>query len=104
MYTYSVKSRVNNEVVTAWQKFFVEHHLQDLINTECFTHYQFRRSEHEDPMSTYFIADYYFESMKDLERYESLFAKELKQDVRKRFAGKFHSERSIYRLLTPINH
>ncbi len=100
MYIYSVKSRVNNEIVSLWRSFFIEHHLDDLIATGCFTQYEMRQLQSDDPMSTHFVADYYFDTMDDLDRYQREYAAALKQDIVKRFAGKFHSERSIYQVIS----
>ncbi len=84
----------------SWQAFFLEQHLDDLVHTGCFTHYEFKKLLGDDPMSSYFVADYYFETMEDLDRYNAQHAASLKQDVVKRFSGKFQSERSIYQVLT----
>ena len=100
MYIYSVKSRVNNEVVAAWESFFLNHHLDDLIQTGCFTKYQFKKLIMDDPMSTYYVADYYYNDSEDLQRYQTHFAQDLKQDVISRFKGKFHSDRIICQVLT----
>ena len=86
--------------MSSWESFFLEHHLDDLVKTGCFTHYEFRKLIGDDPMSTYFVADFYFETMEDLSRYNDEYAKALKHDVTKRFNAKFQFERSIYHILS----
>jgi hypothetical protein len=98
-YIYSVKSRVNKEVVSAWEKFFVEKHLDDLVETGCFTHYDFRKLQSDDPMSAHYISNYYYETPEHLEKYLTDFADELRQDVISRFKGKYQAARELYTIL-----
>ncbi len=100
MYIYSVKCRVNNEVATAWESFFIDKHLDDLVKTGCFTHYEFIELQSDDPMSTYYVSNYYYETPEDLERYTTEFADELRHDVVSRFKGKFQVSRDIYEVLS----
>lgn len=99
MYIYCVKSRVNNEIVSAWESFFIDKHLDDLIKTGCFTHYEFRKLQSDDPMSSHYSSNYYYQSPEDLQRYIAEFAEGLRHDVVSRFKGKFQAEREIYRVL-----
>ena len=99
MYIYCVKSRVNNEIVSAWESFFVDMHLDDLVKTGFFTHYEFTKLQSDDPMSSHYISNYYYQTPEDLDRYMDEFAAELRNDVVSRFKGKFQSGREIYRVL-----
>ncbi len=100
MYIYSVKCRVNKEIASEWEAFFIDKHLDDLVKTGCFTHYEFRKLMSDDPISSYYISNYHYRSQGDLDIYNSNYASDLKQDVVDRFNGKFQAERSIYKVLT----
>jgi len=100
MYIYCVKIRVNNEVVTAWESFFIDKHMDDLIKTGCFTHYEFCKLQSDDPMSSHYITKYYYRASKDLERYIAQFAERLRKDVVSRFEGKFQASRELYEVLS----
>lgn len=95
MIVYQVTCKVNNVVAERWEKYFVEHHLDDVLNTGCFTGYDFRKEKVDDE-NILFSSEYYCRSKADLERYNKQFAAALKADINGKFSGQYDCRRHIY--------
>lgn len=99
MMIYSVSCTVNTEIAEAWQRFFLEKHLADVVNTGCFTKYSFRKKESDDTATTTFVSEYYYEKAEDLERYNQHYAPALKAEVGEKFAGQFECQRTLFQVI-----
>lgn len=100
MIIYSVQCKVNAASAAAWEKYFVEEHLDDVVNTGCFTGYTFKQEISDTEEELLFISDYFCPSLEVLEKYNQEFAPALKQDVMSKFAGQFTASRKLYKLIT----
>lgn len=95
MIIYQVSCQVDSAIANQWEKYFVEHHLDDVLNTGCFTGYNFRK-EKLDKENILFSSEYYCDSIEDLERYNLEFAAALKEDINTKFGGQYDCYRHIY--------
>ena len=99
MIIYSVQCIVKADSAAAWEKYFVEEHLDDVLNSGCFTAYTFKEELSESGEEVLFISDYFCPSQEVLDKYNQEFAPALKQDVIEKFGGKFTATRKLYRLV-----
>ena len=100
MIIYNVACTMDKSISEAWKKFFLEKHLDDVVNTGCFTKWSFRQliSDSETEKVT-FVSEYHCPSMADFERYNTNFAPALKAEVGKLFKGDYFCQRCFYELL-----
>ncbi len=99
MIEYRVECLVHYTKAHEWETFFTEHHLQDVMNTGCFTDYHFAKDTEADGNSVRFVTSYYCESFEILERYQSEYSPQLQTDCKERFDGKFTASRSILHVI-----
>ncbi len=100
MFIYNVTIKLNWSIHEAWVKWMKEQHLNDVMATECFTHYHFTRlleiDEEEGP--TYAIQ--YFSEAKSLYNlYIEKFAPKLRQDGLDLFGNNFIGFRSLMQIV-----
>ena len=95
MIIYQVTCKVNQSVAEHWEQYFIEQHLDDVLNTGCFTGYSFRKEKLEQE-NTLFSTEYYCNSKADLERYNIQFATALKADINGVFGDQYDCQRHIY--------
>ncbi len=97
MIIYSVTCIVDANIAEAWEQFFVEKHLDDLVETGYFTGYSFRKIiDPETPDKISFTSEYFTPDLANLERYKQTAAASLKQEVSDLFKGKYSCSRKIY--------
>lgn len=83
-----------------WEQYFLRVHLDDVLNTGCFTGYNFRKSlSSESTDRVVYISEYYCPSEEVLAQYNHTHAPALKQDIMDKFAGQFTASRTVYALL-----
>jgi hypothetical protein len=99
MVIYSVCCKVNKGVAKEWQTYFMETHLDDVLNTGCFTGYEFRKEEGKEEGSITFLSEYHCPSLRALSTYNRRYAPVLKEDILSKFSGQFTAERNIYNIL-----
>lgn len=94
-WVYRVRCEVHPEKAQAWETFFLEEHLQDVLDTGFFAGYSFRR-ETEVLADGFigFVSEYYYDSAEQFAGYQAGPAADRKKDVLDRFAGAFRCERS----------
>ncbi len=96
MFIYSVSCTMPTEIAPKWEQFFLDKHLDDVVNTGYFTGYSFRKVvgvENTDEVT--FVSEYYFNEMSDFENYNKNAASKLKTEVMELFEGKFRATRQI---------
>ena len=100
MIIYSVACTISKEIEADWKKFFLEKHLDDVVNTGCFKSWQFRKivSLEETETVTY-VSEYLCENQETLDRYNQNFAANLKADVGQLFSGKYTCERTLFEVV-----
>jgi len=101
MYIYSVTCHVANSIAEEWKSFFLEKHLQDVVNTGCFTSFEFRKntSKSEDN-TTSFTSEYRFDSMQNFDLYNEKFGATLKKEVNELYGGQYNCHRTIYEIVS----
>ena len=99
MIIYSVQCHVQKEHAKAWETFFTDKHLADVVNTGCFTGYSFRKEIGDSEEEVLYVSEYYCDSREELERYNQEYAAQLKNDVIVRFEGKFRVARKVFEVV-----
>lgn len=100
MFIYNVTIKPLWEINEAWVKWMKEEHLNDVMETGCFTKYQFIRllEIEEDEGPTYAI-QYYCESKSLYNLYIEKYAPKLRQDGINLFGNKFIGFRSLMQIV-----
>ena len=97
MIIYSVTCTVDADIAQAWEQFFVDKHLDDLVRTGYFTGYSFRRIIEETASDKVrFTSEYFTSDLEQLKRYNETAAAALKKEVSDLFQGKYSCSRQIY--------
>lgn len=99
MIEYRVECLVHYTKAQEWEAFFVEHHLQDVMDTGCFTGYHFAKDTEAEGNSVKFVTSYYCDSFDILEKYQNEFSAKLKEDCLSKFEGKFTAIRSVLHVI-----
>jgi len=100
MIKYRVECKVQKVVAADWEEYFVETHLDDVLNTDCFTGYAFDKSIEKNEDTITFVSEYFCSSLDKLKEYNEKFAPIMKQDILSKFEGKFIARRSIFEVIT----
>jgi len=101
MIVYSVAYSVPTEIVTDWEQFFLEEHLEEMVNSGHFTGYSFRKVlAAPDTKIITFIAEYYCKSVDDMKAYNELSAEALKAIVLEKFGDQFKAVRALFFVLS----
>jgi hypothetical protein len=96
MILYNVTVNVDDPVHDEWLGWMKETHIPDVMRTGMFIDHRFLKMLAEGDVGgqTYAI-QYTCESMERFRRYESEFAPALREDVEKRFGGRFVAFRTL---------
>lgn len=98
MYIYNVTVNVDESAHEAWVKWMKEKHLQDVMDTGCFTENRMLRVLADDEGATYSV-QYYFNTMEDYERYRHNHAPRLQKDGFDKFGDKFIAYRTLLQIV-----
>lgn len=99
MYIYNVTINIEAGIQEEWLKWMKETHIPDVMRTGCFVESRMVRVMNvEDEGHTYSV-QYTFREMKDIERYQTEFAKKLQEDGKQRFGGKFVAFRTLLEIM-----
>ena len=99
MKIYQVSCNVQSEIADEWQKLFMDKHLKDVFNTGCFVDYTFKKEQTIKNGMVTFVAEYHYEHQEDLDRYNKLYAADLKKDVQNLFKGKYACSRVLFEVI-----
>jgi|AntRauTorckE5430_2_1112549.scaffolds.fasta_scaffold07408_2 hypothetical protein len=99
MIVYQVNCKVDLAFADRWEEYFKDVHLDDILDTGCFTNYSFRKAL-VNKKTALFVAEYYCSTEADLVRYNAEFAEALKGDIIVHFEGKFKVTRNVFREVT----
>lgn len=100
MYLYNVTIKLTWAIHTEWLQWMKDHHLPKMLQTGCFTKYQFTRllDIEEDEGPTYAV-QYYCNQKEDYERYISQFSTSLRNDGLQKFGNQFIGFRSLMQIV-----
>ena len=100
MIIYNVTVKVDIDIHKNWLQWMREEHIQDVVDTECFTSCRLSRllGQNEEDGITYSI-QYLSPSMKDFHRYQARFAPDLQKEHLNRFGEKAVAFRTMMELV-----
>jgi hypothetical protein len=96
MIIYQVSCKVDLDFADRWEQYFRDVHLDDILDTGCFTSYSFRKAL-VNKKTALFVSEYYCNTEADLERYNAEFAEALKGDIIEHFTGQFTASRKVFK-------
>ena len=96
MIIYRVSCTMSKDIGKRWERFFIEKHLDDVVNTGYFTGYSFRKViEMKATEEVTYVSEYFCPNMESLEAYNKTAAPALKKEVIELFDGKFRASREL---------
>jgi hypothetical protein len=95
MILYNVTSSLDPAIADEWVNYMRDHHMADVVGTGCFVRSQLLRLLNEEDDGVTYAAQYYAISLDQLEAYQQHFAPELRAEMDRKFAGKYHSFRTV---------
>jgi hypothetical protein len=99
MIIYNVTVNIENDVREEWIKWMKEVHIPNVMNTGLFLEYKMARVMVEEESGTTYSIQYTAASMADLDLYLKDHAPRLKQEVAKKYAGKFVAFRTLLEVI-----
>ena len=95
---------MNKSLEEEWERFFLDKHLDDVVNTGYFTGYSFQREvDSEEIEEVTFVSEYYCQSLEQLYLYNKNAAADLKKEVMDLFDGKFRAKREVLEVIDNSN-
>ncbi len=96
MFVYNVSLKLEWEIVEAWLKWMREEHLQEVLDTGCFTEAKmFKLLDQDDSEGPTFIVQYTCNKKIDYLKYKTHFAPALQQKGAEKFEQKMVAFRSL---------
>ena len=95
MILYNVTTSLDPGIADEWVAYMREHHLAEVVGTGCFIKSTLLRLLNEEDDGVTYAAQYFSISLAQLEAYQAHFAPALRQEMDRRFAGKYHSFRTV---------
>ena len=101
MIVYSVTITLAQEDGHDWERYMMDKHLDDVVNTGCFAFANLRKvlDENEGENEVSYVGEYFAPNRASLERYYRDFAEEMRNDANSRFEGKIKASRKVYELI-----
>lgn len=99
MYIYNVTINIAAAINHQWLNWMKEKHILDVMNTGCFIDYQIAKLLFVEDEGTTYSIQYKFLEMKDFDKYQNEFAKNLQEDHKKMFEGHFNAFRTILEII-----
>jgi hypothetical protein len=72
-----------------------DHHMAEVVGTGCFIRSVLLRLLNEEDNGVTYAAQYFSVSLEQLEAYQEHFAPALRKEMDQKFAGKYHSFRTV---------
>jgi len=101
-FVYKVRCLVEQDVAEKWIRFFLDEHLQDVLNTGYFTKCKFFEVETNSKLTRTFCSEFYYEKEEDLVAYNTHAATALKTHTKQMFGDKFSCQRELMTSLKSI--
>ena len=95
MILYNVTTSLEPGIAEEWVAYMREHHMAEVVGTGCFIRSVLLRLLNEEDDGVTYAAQYFSVSLEQLEAYQQHFAPALRQDMDRKFAGKYHSFRTV---------
>ncbi|MBS1763734.1 MAG: DUF4286 family protein [Bacteroidetes bacterium] len=100
MFIYNVTINIDNDVADEWLLWMTQKHIPDVLKTGCFTEHRILRvlADEESGGKTYSV-QYFFDTMQDIETYESCYAAELRDEHTQKYKDKFVAFRTLLHVI-----
>ena len=100
MLIYSVQVTIAKKHEQAWLDYMQGTHLNDVIQTGCFSgHQMMKQTDWDSETESRYVINYACPSRQILDEYFELHAPKLREDVSKHFGGLFAAERRVFEVL-----
>lgn len=100
MIIYNVTIKLTWAIHKEWLQWMKERHLPDMLQTGCFTKYQFAQLlEIEDDEGPTYAVQYYCATKEDYQRYINEFSAKLRNDGLQKFGNQFIGFRSLMQIV-----
>ncbi|MEM6801706.1 MAG: DUF4286 family protein [Bacteroidota bacterium] len=99
MIVYSVTISLAKEDGPDWERYMLDKHLDDVVNTGCFAFANLRKILDDDQEKVHYVGEYFAPNQASLERYYQEFAQGLRQETRDLFGDKIQASRKVYQLI-----
>jgi Domain of unknown function (DUF4286) len=100
MFIYNVTIQVDWSIHEAWLQWMTDVHIPEVMNTNCFTKYQFvRLLETDEAEGATYAVQYYAESKANYNRYIELYAPALQEKGNELWNDKWFAFRSLMQLV-----
>ncbi|OIR12096.1 hypothetical protein GALL_63470 [mine drainage metagenome] len=100
MIIYNVTIKVEPDIHEAWVDWMKTKHIPEIMNTGCFTKFQFVKVLETDESDGFtYATQYYAATKEDYQKYIDQFAATLRQDAMKTWGNKFAGFRSLMQVV-----
>ncbi len=100
MILYNVTIKVHTSIQSEWLQWLKEVHVNDILKTECFTHYKILQLlEIDDTDGPTYAIQYFAESKALYNRYIEKYAEEMRTKSFAKWGDKFIAFRSVMRIV-----
>ena len=99
-FIYNVTIRVDQEIHEAWVDWMKKDHIPKVMDTGCFTHYQFvRLLEIDETDGPTYAVQYYAAAKDQYERYVETYAPVLRREISDAWGDRFIAFRSLMQVV-----
>ena len=100
MILYNVTVKVHSSIADAWLQWLKEEHVQDILKTECFTHYKILQIlEIDNSEGPTYAVQYFAESKALYNRYIEKYAADMKNKSYAKWGDKFIAFRTVMQIV-----
>jgi len=100
MFIYNVTTHVSHSIKDAWLAWMKKKHIPEILQTECFTKYQFvRLLETDETEGQTYATQYYVDNEDKYKEYLEKHAPRLRDDAEKSWGNQLISFRSIMEII-----
>jgi hypothetical protein len=100
MLIYNVTTKIDHSIHQAWVAWMKNKHIPEVMNTGCFSKFQFVQLLETDESDGFtYATQYYAENKEDYQRYIEQFASGLRQDALNTWGNKFAGFRSLMQVV-----
>ena len=100
MILYNVTVKVHSSIADAWLLWLKEEHVQDILKTECFTHYKILQIlEIDNSEGPTYAVQYFAESKALYNRYIEKYSEDMKKKSYTKWGDKFIAFRTVMQIV-----
>ena len=100
MILYNVTVKVHSSIADTWLQWLKEEHVQDILKTECFTHYKILQIlEIDNSEGPTYAVQYFAESKALYNRYIEKYSEDMKKKSYTKWGDKFIAFRTVMQIV-----